>query len=188
MQVNRPSTPPSEPPPPGPATGVPRGYKWWVVFMLWFVCFFSWLCHLNVPKLKEEFGFDNPARVHRLRVHGVYVGRRLASSATGFAARISSCGCLFWARSHDRLVFSLALHHRAALEGSARRSTSASMSLVSDYHDTRSRALSFHQSSVSRHDPAAGSGMVRRTRGWRTASISSAAWAWCLPLPLQVPA
>ena len=42
MQVNRPSTPPSEPPPPGAATGVPRGYKWWVVFMLWFVCFFNY--------------------------------------------------------------------------------------------------------------------------------------------------
>jgi len=42
MQVNRPSTPPSEPPSRGPATGVPGAYKWWVVFMLWFVCFFNY--------------------------------------------------------------------------------------------------------------------------------------------------
>ena len=42
MQVNRPSTPPSEPPSRGPATGVPGACKWWVVFMLWFVCFFNY--------------------------------------------------------------------------------------------------------------------------------------------------
>jgi hypothetical protein len=60
MQVNRPSTPPSEPPSPGPATGVPGAYKWWVVFMLWFVCFFNYADRQAIfavfPKLKEEFG------------------------------------------------------------------------------------------------------------------------------------
>src|SRR5256885_15341626 len=42
---------------PAPAT-----YKWWVVFMLWFVCFFNYADRQAIfavfPKLKEEFGFD----------------------------------------------------------------------------------------------------------------------------------
>jgi MFS family permease len=37
-------------------------YKWWVVLMLWFVCFFNYADRQAIyavfPKLKEEFGFD----------------------------------------------------------------------------------------------------------------------------------
>src|ERR1700693_2115853 len=40
----------------------PARYKWWVVFMLWFVCFFNYADRQSIfsvfPKLKEEFGFD----------------------------------------------------------------------------------------------------------------------------------
>ena len=39
-----------------------RHYKWWVVFMLWFICFFNYADRQAIssvfPKLKEEFGFD----------------------------------------------------------------------------------------------------------------------------------
>jgi len=39
------------------------GYKWQVVFMLWFVCFFNYADRQALsgvaPKLKEEFGFTN---------------------------------------------------------------------------------------------------------------------------------
>jgi hypothetical protein len=37
-------------------------YKWWVVSMLWFVCFFNYADRQSIfsvfPKLKGEFGFD----------------------------------------------------------------------------------------------------------------------------------
>src|SRR5437773_10581159 len=39
-----------------------RTYKWWVVVMLWFVCFFNYADRQAIfsvfPKLKQEFGFD----------------------------------------------------------------------------------------------------------------------------------
>ena len=37
-------------------------YKWWVVFMLWFVCFFNYADRQAIfavfPTLRAEFGFD----------------------------------------------------------------------------------------------------------------------------------
>src|SRR3954463_5299152 len=37
-------------------------YKWWVVFMLWFICFFNYAdrqaISVVLPKLQEEFGFN----------------------------------------------------------------------------------------------------------------------------------
>lgn len=41
---------------------VSPSYKWWVVGMLWFICFFNYADRQAIfaifPKLKEEFGFD----------------------------------------------------------------------------------------------------------------------------------
>src|SRR6059036_3368354 len=43
-------------------TSLGNSYKWWVVVMLWFVCFFNYADRQAIasvfPKLKEEFGFD----------------------------------------------------------------------------------------------------------------------------------
>ena len=40
----------------------PSRYAWWVVFMLWFVCFFNYADRQAIfsifPILKQEFGFD----------------------------------------------------------------------------------------------------------------------------------
>jgi MFS family permease len=162
MQVHRPSTPPSEVPQPGPAAGVQRGYKWWVVFMLWFVCFFNYADRQAIfavfPKLKEEFGFDNV----QLGLIGsafmwVYA---LGAPAAGFICDrfrrkdLILGGCLFWSFVTITTGWCSRLWHFVtvrALEGFGETFYfPASMSLVSDYHDarTRSRALSFHQSSV----------------------------------------
>src|SRR5215472_18838059 len=47
---------------PKPAT---PNYKWWVLSMLWFVCFFNYADRQAIssvfPKLKTEFGFDKVA-------------------------------------------------------------------------------------------------------------------------------
>jgi Sugar phosphate permease len=44
------------------SASVSTSYKWWVVFMLWFICFFNYADRQAIfavfPKLKEEFGFD----------------------------------------------------------------------------------------------------------------------------------
>src|SRR5947207_15130738 len=43
-------------------TLISPSYKWWVVAMLWFICFFNYADRQAIsavfPKLKEEFGFD----------------------------------------------------------------------------------------------------------------------------------
>src|ERR1043165_5993857 len=42
--------------------GGSSAYKWWVVLMLWFVCFFNYADRQAIfsvfPRLKDEFGFD----------------------------------------------------------------------------------------------------------------------------------
>src|SRR5881392_2203390 len=83
---------------------VSRHYKWWVVFMLWFVCFFNYADRQAIsavfPKLKEEFGFDKV----QLGLIGsafmwVYaVGAPFAGFACDHFRRkhLILGGCLFW--------------------------------------------------------------------------------------------
>jgi len=138
------------------------GYKWWVVFMLWFVCFFNYADRQAIfavfPKLKEEFGFDN--------VQLGFIGSAfmwvyaLGAPAAGIICDrfrrkdLILGGCLFWSFVTITTGWCSKLWHFVtvrALEGLGETFYfPASMSLVSDYHGarTRSRALSFHQSSV----------------------------------------
>ena len=47
---------------PDSLSSVGPNYKWWVVFMLWFICFFNYAdrqaISVVLPKLQSEFGFD----------------------------------------------------------------------------------------------------------------------------------
>ena len=159
---SKPPTSPASQPPHGPARGVPRGYNWWVVFMLWFVCFFNYADRQAIfavfPTLKQEFGFDTV----QLGLIGsafmwVYA---FGAPAAGFICDrfrrkdLILGGCLFWSFVTVTTGWSSKLWHFItvrALEGLGETFYfPASMSLISDYHDsrTRSRALSFHQSSV----------------------------------------
>jgi len=138
------------------------GYKWWVVFMLWLVCFFNYADRQAIfavfPKLREEFGFDT--------VQLGFIGSAfmwvyaLGAPAAGLICDrfrrkdLILGGCLFWSFVTVTTGWCSRLWHFItvrALEGFGETFYfPASMSLVSDYHDrrTRSRALSFHQSSV----------------------------------------
>lgn len=149
--------------PPGAARPpVSPSYKWWVVAMLWFVCFFNYADRQSIfavfPKLKEEFGFDKV----QLGLIGsafmwVYAG---AAPFAGFICDrfrrkdLILGGCLFWSFVTITTGWCQKFWHFVtvrALEGFGETFYfPASMSLVSDYHNrrTRSRALSFHQSSV----------------------------------------
>src|SRR5436190_3140402 len=137
-------------------------YKWWVVVMLWFVCFFNYGDRQAIsaifPKLKDEFGFTKV----QLGLIGsafmwVYAFGAPLAGYIGDRVRRKDLilgGCLFWSFVTvttgwcNRLWQFVTVR---ALEGFGETFYfPASMSLVSDYHGraTRSRALSLHQSSV----------------------------------------
>lgn len=137
-------------------------YKWWVVFMLWFVCFFNYADRQSlsgvVPKLKEEFSFTN----EQIGTIGsafmwVYAGAAPLAGFIGDRFRRKHLilgGCFFWSLVTVMTGWCSRFWHFVtvrALEGFGETFYfPASMSLVSDYHSpqTRSRAMSFHQSSV----------------------------------------
>jgi MFS family permease len=144
------------------ATRRHSSYKWWVVLMLWLVCFFNYADRQAIfavfPKLKEEFGFDKV----QLGLIGsafmwVYAaGAPLAGVVCDRFRRkdLILGGCLFWSFVTITTGWCSKFWHFVtvrALEGFGETFYfPASMSLTSDYHDkrTRSRALAFHQSSV----------------------------------------
>lgn len=138
------------------------GYKWWVVFMLWFVCFFNYADRQTVsavfPELEREFGFNK----EQLGLIGsafmwVYAGCALFAGLVCDRLRRKDLilgGCIFWSLVTMATGWCSRLWQFVtvrALEGFGETFYfPASMSLASDYHGgrTRSKALSFHQSSV----------------------------------------
>ena len=152
---------------PTPLAGAARAhassrYKWWVVFMLWFVCFFNYADRQAIfavfPKLKEEFGFDT-VQLGFIGSAFMWVYAFGAPAAGLICDRLRRKdlilgGCLFWSFVTVTTGWCSKFWHFVtvrALEGFGETFYfPASMSLISDYHDrrTRSRALAFHQSSV----------------------------------------
>lgn len=139
-----------------------KNYKWYVVGMLWFVCLFNYADRQAIysvfPKLKEEFGF-NAMELGLIGSAFMWVYAAGAIFAGYVADHFSRKhlilgGCLFWSLITVMTGWCSKLWHFVtvrALEGVGETFYfPASMSLVSDYHGkaTRSRAFSFHQSSV----------------------------------------
>ena len=141
---------------------VSKSYKWWVVAMLWFVCFFNYADRQAIfaifPKLKEEFGFD---KVELGLIGSAFMWvYAFGAPFAGFVCDrfrrkdLILGGCLFWSFVTVTTGWCSKLWHFVtvrALEGFGETFYfPASMSLTSDYHSgrTRSRALAFHQSSV----------------------------------------
>jgi MFS family permease len=139
-----------------------KNYKWWVVFMLWFVCFFNYADRQAIfsvfPLLKQEMGLtDVQLGVVGAAFMWVYAGFGAIAGLIGdrFERRtLIIGGLIFWSlvtvgtalsTNYSQLVIC------RALEGLGEAFYfPASMSLLSDYHgkETRSKAMSFHQSSV----------------------------------------
>src|SRR5438105_639589 len=79
-------------------------YKWWAVFMLWFVCLFNYADRQAIfsvfPKLKEEFGFD-PVQLGLIGSAFMWV-YALGAPFAGFVCDrlrrkgLILGGCLFW--------------------------------------------------------------------------------------------
>jgi MFS family permease len=166
-------------------TGAPApsfSYKWWVVLMLWFVCFFNYSDRQAIfsvfPKLKEEFAFDK----FQLGLIGsafmwVYALGAPFAGYVGDRVRRKDLilgGCLFWSGITVMTGWCAKLWHFVAvraLEGFGETFYfPASMSLISDYHSgTRSRAMAFHQSSVYVGTIAGGwlGAWFAENHGWR---------------------
>lgn len=163
--------------------GSGANYKWWVVAMLWFVCFFNYADRQAIsgvfPTLRKEFGFD-PEQIGLIGSAFMWVYAGGAPFAGFIADRFRRKdlilgGCLFWSLVTMATGWCGKLWQFVtvrALEGLGETFYfPASMSLISDYHSaqSRSRAMSFHQSSVY-----AGSilgswigAWFAETRGWR---------------------
>jgi MFS family permease len=137
-------------------------YKWAVVAMLWWVCFFNYADRQAIfsvfPLLKQEFQLSDP-QLGQLGSAFLWV----YATAAPFAGMVGDRfrrktvilgGFFLWSIITILTALSRKLSHlifwRAAEGLGEAFYFPASMSLVSDYHGrrTRSRAMSLHQSSV----------------------------------------
>jgi MFS family permease len=157
--MNNPVLSQVQPAAPAQASG---SYKWWVVFMLWFICFFNYADRQTIPVifplLEREFGFKkDQLGIIASAFMWVYAGCALFAGLICDRFRRKDLilgGCLFWSFVTLATGWCSKFWHFVtvrALEGFGETFYfPASMSLTSDYHDrrTRSRALAFHQSSV----------------------------------------
>lgn len=162
-------------------------YKWWVVGMLWFICFFNYadreVISVTFPLLKEEFGFSKTElgwiKSSFMIVYAIsapfagQVGDRMSrklvilsglyvwSAITGFTAACRNFWHFIFVRASEGLGETFYFP--------------ATMSLVSDYHgkSTRSRAMAFHQTGV--YAGIIGGGAIGawmgEQYGWRTPFI-----------------
>jgi MFS family permease len=161
-----------------------RGYRWWVVAMLWFVCFFNYADRQAIfsvfPLLREEMGLTN-----------VQLGFVAASFSWVYAAfgpiagmvgdrfqrkTLVLGGLIFWSLVTLATALSKDYWHLLlfrSLEGLGEAFYfPAAMSVIADYHGpaTRSRAMSLHQSSVYAGTIAGGTvaGLTGQLYGWRS--------------------
>ena len=145
-----------------PLAATRPSYRWWVVVMLWFVCFFNYADRQSItalfPLLQKEFGFGD-----------VKLGWIVPAFAWVYAGFSLPAGLLVDRISRKHVILAACIVWSAFTLGTAfcggfagfiivRALTGlgetfyfpASLSLLSDYHSgkTRSRALSWHQSAV----------------------------------------
>jgi sugar phosphate permease len=158
-------------------------YRWWVVFMLWFVCLFNYADRQAIfsvfPLLKTEMGLSDmqlgfvgsafmwvyAAALPLAGLIGDRVGRKTLILG----------GLIFWSLITVATALSTEYWHLLgfrALEGLGEAFYfPASMSLISDYHGrkTRSRAMAVHQSGVYAGTVVGGtfSGLMAELYGWR---------------------
>lgn len=169
-----------------------KHYKWLVVVLLWFVCFFNYADRQAIfsvfTPIKAEMGLsDVQLGIVGASFMWVYAGAGWLAGLVGDRFKRKTliiAGLIFWslvtvatafARNYTELVIC------RALEGFGEAFYfPASMALVSDYHgrDTRSRAMAIHQSSVYAGTIAGGAvaGIMADLYGWRS---SFYLFGWC---------
>ena len=162
----------------------PHTYKWFVVAMLWFVCFFNYADRQAIFSVFELLKSEMHLSDVQLGIVGasfmwVYAGIGPIAGLVGDRINRKSlivAGLVFWSLITIATALSTQYSHLVlfrALEGFGEAFYfPASMSLLSDYHGpaTRSRAMSIHQSSVYAGTIAGGSvaGVLGQHFGWRS--------------------
>src|SRR5580692_6622700 len=162
-------------------------YKWWVVAMLWSIAFFNYADRQAIssvfPLLKEEFhlskvqlGLLGSAFAWTYGLCSPFAGfivdrvRRKFSILGGLYAWSIICMATALSRTLGSLVF-----FRAAEGLGEAFYFPASVSILSDYHGTRtrSRALGLHQTSVYMGSIAGGyfSALIAQHFGWRSSFV-----------------
>lgn len=141
--------------------GSPR-YPWYVVGMLWFICFFNYADRQAIfsifPVLKERFGFSGE-ELGQIGMAFMVVYALTAPFAGQVGDRHSRKalilgGLYAWSLVTGFTALCSKVWHFVAVRAAEGLGETfyfpASMSLISDYHGkaTRSRAMGFHQTSV----------------------------------------
>src|SRR5262245_20280257 len=159
-------------------------YKWLVVAMLWFVCFFNYADRQAIFSVFELLKGEMSLSDVQLGIVGasfmwVYAAIGPIAGLIGDRIRRKPLiigGLIFWSLITLATALSTKYWHLVlfrSLEGFGEAFYfPASMSMLSDYHapDTRSRAMSIHQSSVYAGTIAGGSvaGVLGQHYGWRS--------------------
>jgi MFS family permease len=161
-----------------------RTYKWSVVAMLWFVCFFNYADRQAIFSVFELLKSEMHLSDVQLGIVGasfMWVYAAVGPIAGLVGDRINRKALIigglgFWSFITIATALSTNYSHLVlfrALEGFGEAFYfPASMSILSDYHGagTRSRAMSIHQSSVYAGTIAGGSvaGVLGQHYGWRS--------------------
>lgn len=161
-----------------------KNYKWAIVAMLWFVCFFNYADRQAIFSVFELLKSEMNLTDVQLGIVGaafmwVYAGFGTIAGLIGDRLKRKSLiigGLIFWSVITISTALSTRYTHLVifrALEGLGEAFYfPASMSLISAYHgpETRSRAMSIHQSSVYAGTIAGGSvaGLLGQHYGWRS--------------------
>ena len=159
------------------------GYKWQVVIVLWLVCTLNYadrqLIFTVFPLLGQEFKLDD-SKLWVLSGSFMWMYALVGPLAGTVCDRLRRrtvilCALFFW--SLTVAATGLAHHYWQLVTGVALGGLGeafyfpAAMSLISDYHgvDTRSRAMSVHQSGVYVGSIAGGAlaGLIGQYYGWR---------------------
>lgn len=159
-------------------------YKWLVVVMLWFVCFFNYADRQAIFSVFELLKSEMNLSDVQLGIVGasfMWVYAAIGPLAGLVGDRVNRkaliiAGLVFWSLITIATALSTRYSHLIlfrALEGFGEAFYfPASMSLISEYHGarTRSRAMSIHQSSVYAGTIAGGSvaGVLGQQYGWRS--------------------
>jgi MFS family permease len=162
----------------------PKTYKWFVVAMLWLVCFFNYADRQAIFSVFELLKAEMHLSDVQLGIVGasfMWVYAAIGPIAGLVGDRINRktliiTGLVFWSLITIATALSTTYSHLVlfrALEGFGEAFYfPASMSMLSSYHgaDTRSRAMSIHQSSVYGGTIAGGSvaGVLGQHYGWRS--------------------
>lgn len=164
-----------------------KNYKWVVVGLLWFVCFFNYADRQAIfsvfPVLKTEMGLSK-LQLSFVGSAFMYVYAAAGPIAGIVGDRLSRkfliiSGLIFWSLVTAGTALSTEYWHLVlvrALEGFGEAFYfPASMALISDYHgpETKSRAMGIHQSSVYAGTIAGGtvSGFMADHYGWRSSFV-----------------